>query len=424
MVQPLTVGPLGVNVELALADFPGAPGVRDELAHLWQEVPAVGGPPAARFRLHIGPHAEHADPEPSADQPVATEQVRQQEISCPSHEELMQYVTGRITVEGLAGAEEHLLLLHASAVALPDGAVVGFVAASGAGKTTLARTLGAAYGYVTDETLAVDLTTRDLTTRDLITRDRITRDPVPGDPVTGRPGVVPYRKPLSLVVPGEPKRQCSPADLGLRPLPEAPLRLARIVVIERDPAHAGDPELTSLPLTEAILAIAPQTSRFGWAGRGLHRLAEMLTRTGGAVKVRYSEAATLVDLVPRFLEHGFDGTPGAAWNGPEGQVAEGSAVPQPAAHAWRMPAGIEWLDTDPGRMLVSSHHGVIELAGIGPTLLHGIIAGGEQAEFDALVRRAEQVHGVPPDGDATQAVAETLDQLADLRLVIAPHGWR
>ena len=49
-----------------------------------------------------------------------------------------------------------VIMLHAAGLALPDGRVVAFVAPSGTGKTTLSRTLGKAFGYVSDETVVIN----------------------------------------------------------------------------------------------------------------------------------------------------------------------------------------------------------------------------------------------------------------------------
>ncbi len=55
-------------------------------------------------------------------------------------------------------AGEQRLLLHASAVRLPDGRVAVFAGEANAGKSTLAAGLvRAGYGYLTDETVAVDI---------------------------------------------------------------------------------------------------------------------------------------------------------------------------------------------------------------------------------------------------------------------------
>ncbi len=55
----------------------------------------------------------------------------------------------------ISGLRGEALMLHASAVALDDGRVIGFVGPSGRGKTTASQALGRTYGYVTDETLAI-----------------------------------------------------------------------------------------------------------------------------------------------------------------------------------------------------------------------------------------------------------------------------
>src|SRR5215207_3950639 len=122
-------------------------------------------------------------------------------VRANSPEALAQRITSEITTGAINALRGEALMLHASAVALDDGRVVGFVGPSGRGKTTAAEVLGRAYGYVTDETLAVR--------------------------VDG--SVVAYPKPLSIGLWPQVKTTEPASTLGLRGAPEADLRLAAIV---------------------------------------------------------------------------------------------------------------------------------------------------------------------------------------------------
>ena len=110
-------------------------------------------------------------------------------------------------------------MLHAAAVALDDGRVIGFVGPSGRGKTTASQALGRTYGYVTDETLAI------------------------------RPdgSVVAYPKPLSIGA--RPGHEAHRAGLGARPSPgpTGKLRLAALVLLDRRP-DVEQPYVESVPI--------------------------------------------------------------------------------------------------------------------------------------------------------------------------------
>lgn len=242
------------------------------------------------------------------------------------------------------------LMLHAGAVCEPDGGTVALVAASGMGKTTAVRVLARHLGYVTDETVAIDVTdTRTPTTsnsapvtaprtsptesRDLVTpdsagttsgeTDRAERSDgavAAADPA-GRPGGVvrAYPKPLSVIRdPAHPedKGEHSPDSLGL--LPAAPmLRLHCLLLLERS-AEPRPAALEEVPLLDALAAVIPQTSSLLMLDRPLQRLAEVVTRAGPARALRYSEIEECVDLVHEALRRP---VPAPPWEGETGTVA-------------------------------------------------------------------------------------------------------
>ncbi|WP_062304521.1 arsenate reductase/protein-tyrosine-phosphatase family protein [Demequina subtropica] len=192
--------------------------------------------------------------------------------SDPAH--AIHFLTSAITVRAIEQRVGGMVMLHAAGIAAPTGEVVGFIAPSGTGKTTLARTLGAHYGYVTDETLAVD-------------PDR---------------GVLPYPKPLSILERrvGGLKEEWGPESLDLVPVPGAPLRLARLVLIERD-VYADRPVLEELPLLEGLAHLAEQISFLARLPRKLHTLADLVESVGGVSRLRYREARDVIPLMPRLF---------------------------------------------------------------------------------------------------------------------------
>ena len=133
---------------------------------------------------------------------------------------MLSGLSQQVTLAAIEAARGRAWMLHAAGIATPDGQVVVLVGPSGRGKTTASRALGAVYGYVSDETIAID--------------------------DDGR--VWPYRKPLSVIEdPAAPKTQLPPSALGLQPLPDAELRVAAVVLLDRDPSH---PEAPTVEVTD------------------------------------------------------------------------------------------------------------------------------------------------------------------------------
>lgn len=186
---------------------------------------------------------------------------------------LMSTGTQAITHALIRAQVGRLLLLHAGAVShLRTGRTLVFVAEGGTGKTTLARTLGRHYGYLTDETVGIDAGNH----------------------------VLPYPKPLSLRTrAGRPKQETSPDALHLLH-PETAPTVAQVVVLARRPELAT-PRVRELGLLDAIAAITPQSSSLYALPRGLHRCAELIGATAPVLEVTYTEADTLVPLVAELI---------------------------------------------------------------------------------------------------------------------------
>ena len=206
-----------------------------------------------------------------AAKPAETKRDNVKSITVRSSDELADRLTSEITLGAIGGLSGDALMLHASAVALEDGGVIGLVGPSGRGKTTASRVLGRTFGYVTDETLAIR--------------------------TDG--SVVAYPKPLSIAPTADPgaaadvdpdaKNAVPASTLGLRTVPEGELHLAAIVLLDRRPGIER-PYVESVTLTEALSELAPQTSYLAALDRPLRTLAELVDGTGGVRRIVYSEA--------------------------------------------------------------------------------------------------------------------------------------
>lgn len=186
--------------------------------------------------------------------------------------DLMHALAGAVTVRAIDERAGQVIMLHAAGLALPDGRVVAFVAPSGTGKTTLSRTLGRHYGYVSDETVVIGLD---------------------GE-------VTPYPKPLSVITAKHHlKKQLAPDEEKLLVAP-ARLRLARVVLLNRVDRLEGDPIVEDVPLLSGMTELAGQVSYLPRLAEPLRSIARALERTGGLQRVTYSEASALVPLVPVF----------------------------------------------------------------------------------------------------------------------------
>ncbi|WP_084104816.1 hypothetical protein [Demequina sp. NBRC 110056] len=187
----------------------------------------------------------------------------------------MHFLSSTVTVRAIDRRAGQLVMLHAAGLATPDGKVVGFVAPSGTGKTTISRTLGKHFGYVTDETLAIEF---DGT-------------------------VLRYPKPLSVITDRDArlKEQMPAHDLDLMRAPSS-LSLARVVILNRDPDAGDEPVVEQMPLLHGLAVIAEQTSYITHLPAKLHTLADTVESVGGVWRVTYREAAHLVALVPALAD--------------------------------------------------------------------------------------------------------------------------
>ncbi|MET4540503.1 energy-coupling factor transporter ATP-binding protein EcfA2 [Arthrobacter bambusae] len=288
------------------------------------------------------------------------------------------------TLAAIEAQRGRLLMLHAAGIAHPSGQVLAFIGPSGRGKTTLARHLGAKYGYVTDETVGIEA---DGT-------------------------VHPYRKPLSVIQPGEAyKEQLAPSDLGLGGLPTASLALAGLVLVSRRDGFSGAPRIDTLGLCDALVEIVPEISYLADMDKPLQTIASHVGRCGAIRRVTYSEAFEVLPLVPELL----------AWEQPEAWEAvlptvETAGVMSPLAPESYLPAPVlDAVEAGGLTAVLDGNRMVHVLDGVGPLVWRSLCEG---RDFASLVHEVERQFGAPPEQQLEEAVVVVLSTLADAGLLV------
>lgn len=319
--------------------------LREEVADVWSGALTVSGVPEATVDV-------------SAD----AEQSR-----------AMESLSTQVTLAALKRQAGHLLTFHAAGIALEDGRVVAFVGPSGRGKTTLSRMLGRMYGYVSDETVAV-----------------------------GADCVVhPYRKPLSVVQPGRPKRQVSPAAAGLQDLPDRPLTLAALVLLNRVDEHQPV-VIEPVPLIEGMLGLLPEMSYMSSFEDPLVRLATLCEQVGGVKRLTYSDISQLDGVVEKLVAPG-SGT--EQW-----QRVHQMLVPPADYEIGEVLDAIQSGD----EILVISHTVIRVISGIAPTIWSAIREG---KGLDAVLEDVVVTYGEPEQGDAETLVQDGINSLVGAGLL-------
>lgn len=253
------------------------------------------------------------------------------DITGQTIDEVFENLTQIVTLKAIELASGKGFMFHAAGLVLQDKkTVVALVGRSGAGKTTATRILGTKHGYVTDETLFVDLDRR----------------------------VRPYPKPLSVKVPEKRwKQQIGPDDLGLIEANEDGLSLGKILMISRKP-DLETAIVAPLPMSEALRTVPPQMSSLGLLPSPLQALCSLIDETGGLLEVSYSDASQLHDVFESFQTISSD-TP-SNW-----RPANASII-QRAAH----PGTIRRADVNDAvivdeNLFIHREHEIVELNAVG-----------------------------------------------------------
>lgn len=338
-----TVDAMGVVVEVR-SDAPLPDEVRTRIREAWKDCRVRSVAASERRVLELHPDA-FLDPEAG-----------------------LSTLSTLVTLEALDALRGTRLLLHAAGVAAADGRTIALVGPSGRGKTTASRHLGKHFGYVSDETVAV---ANDLS-------------------------VSPYRKPLSVITEGLiHKEQIAPSTAGLHGLPEAPLRLVALTLIDRRP-DSTTVGLEVIDLIDAVCEMTPQISYLPEMPAPLQRLAKLFDAIGAPTRLIYRDATEL----PALVQQMFDAPPprAATWTIPRRADSAGP---------WRATAYDDAILVD-GRACILRDGVVTALEQLGRLVWTMCLAGASE---EAIVEAASAEFGEPAEGNASEAIRSTFEEL-------------
>lgn len=303
--------------------------------------------------------------------PPDASRTRTVEVSLSAEDDVagaLSDLSTHVTLAALDALRGSRLLLHAAGVAAPDGRVFAFVGPSGRGKTTAARHLGTHFGYVSDESVAVDAAL----------------------------AVWPYRKPLSVIVDDRPvKEQVAPSDLGLLPLSSVPLRLVGITLLERDP-DAVESGAATVDLIDAICEMTPQISYLPELPSPLQYVARIIDRVGAVTRLIYRDAVELPAVVSDMFA------------APPPPVQPWSVAPDAVTSGpWRCSAVEDALLVE-GRACIL-REGVVTALDHRGCLVWTMCRRG--AHTREIVDAAIAAFGEPAGGDAAALIEQTIEEL-------------
>ncbi len=307
----------------------------------------------------------------------------------PTRAAMLMRLSQQVTLAALDARRGELWMLHAAGLALPDGRVVVLIGPSGRGKTTAARVLGQTYGYVSDESIGI----------------------APDG------SILPYRKPLSIIERrGEPKAERAPSEVGLKALPDAPLRLAAIVLLDRRADGPIEPLVQMLDVGDALEDLVLQSSCLPEMSTPLRGVAKHAAATGGVVRVTYRES----DALPAVVESLTARAPlASAPDADEPALAPPGAGDDDEPSYERAPSIDAIVLADPDRVAVLNRSwdgtGTVRvLAGVAPAIWRR----ASRASLEELVAAAVEAYGPPDEVDARQIVASAVAELVEAGVLI------
>ncbi|WP_177170223.1 hypothetical protein [Propionibacterium cyclohexanicum] len=377
---------IGVTIDLQFAPSV-PPQVRARIRRAWSRCAAPDG---AQASFEVAVSLGQSDSAPSG------EARARRRIVADNAALLEQQVATWLTLWAIEIRRSSMWLFHAVGLADGEGRTIGLAAPSHTGKTTVASTWGRQFGYVTDETLAVQ---------------------------PGSLRVEPYPKPLSVIrQPGEPKHQVGPDELGLM-RPSGDLRLVRLGLLARQPG-IREPRLERIGLREALFELAPQISLLGGRDRPLQALSELIAGLGGAVRVVYGEAADLGEVLGSLMH---DPTPVAReWEpAASGDLRAGLGEDPASARARadaatvfrRSPGVADAIWAGGGLVVLSDGTRLSHLEGLGVAIWDAL---GSPLPYESL--RSAVLERMPPppsDADVGAAVDEAIEVLERQGIVFA-----
>lgn len=266
---------------------------------------------------------------------------------------------------------QQLWMLHAAGLADASGRVVVLSGPSGAGKTTAAQHLARRYAYISDETIGL----------------------------SADGGVVPYRKPLSLIEPGvRHKSQKAPSSIGSGLSVPERLQAAKIVVLDRQGERERPPTVEPLGTIEALELLAPQTSYLSEGQAPLRLMCALLEGTGGAVRLRYRDVSEIDEVIDSLFRTAYSpqGLAPKSTHKYAGRRREGEIIIRAEV--------VDEIDiADHTALLLRTPTGgkISVLAGIGPAIW-GAASG---RSLEEITDQVTAIHGAPENAASLVATA-------------------
>lgn len=280
-------------------------------------------------------------------------------------------VVTRASLHSLRGTRR--LLLHAGGIADADGRVAVLVGPSGRGKTTTIREMAREYAYVSDETIAID----------------------------ARGEILPYPKPLSIIVPEQKHKQQVPSSaMGLKQLHQKPLHLGTMVILERGPLGTVG-RIEPLPLAQALTQICSQSSYLMELPHPLATVARLMNFSGGFKRLIAGPIESLGALSNQLWEP----IPADQWE---------QVLPDKEKYVHLAPKVIDALDTDDGVVILTADGQLHTLSPIASEVWRCICDSKPIEDIvDVLVGK----FGRPADSTVEETLARYLDQLKALGII-------